>query len=133
MDGKDKEVKEVKSSELADHIKKAWDNVVELPSKKSNAESTILDPLKKKIVKALTNRVLYLGNTTTNMVKSPNGKLKKYLSTSIGGLTKYLETIHNMLLLHIIEIQATFGRICTVLQHRYCGKIYTLSWNIRFV
>jgi hypothetical protein len=31
--GKDKEVKEVKSSELVDNIMNTWDNVVESPSK----------------------------------------------------------------------------------------------------
>jgi len=46
-------------------------------------QSTILDAVKKKIVRAWTNRVLHLGCRTTNKVERAHGRVEKYLSNSI--------------------------------------------------
>jgi len=48
------------------------------PKFMNHVESTILKPLKKKIVKGWTNHVMHFGNTTTNKVEYAHGRLKQY-------------------------------------------------------
>ena len=57
---------------------------VEYPDFLKYVESTILDQVKEKVVCAWTNRVRYLGNTTTNRVESAHALLKKWLGDSKG-------------------------------------------------
>jgi alpha-glucosidase len=40
-------------------------------------EESVLEPVKKKIVRAWTHRVMHIGNTTINRVESQHGALKK--------------------------------------------------------
>ena len=56
----------------------------------TNVETPVLN-LKKKFVRAWTNKVLHLGCRTTNIVESAHGALKKYLRSSLGDyVTNYL-------------------------------------------
>jgi hypothetical protein len=106
VNGKDKEVKEVRASDIVNDIMIAWDNMVESLSKESYAdvvvhfrdvckkfpkfhnyvETTILNTIKENFVRAWTDGVLHLGCRTTNSVEVVYGKLKKYLSNSVGDL-----------------------------------------------
>jgi len=149
---KDSKGKHVKSSDLVNTIMNAWEVIVSSPSEELYAdavlqfrkvceqfpkflkyvESTILEPLKKKIVKAWTNRVMHFGCTTTNRVESAHGTLKGYLEDSKGDLAKGWKAINVMLTIQFTEIQATFGRNSTVLEHKFKGnKMYkSLEYNV---
>lgn len=48
-------------------------------------ETTILNQVKEKIVYALANQVIHLGDTTTNLVEYAHGILKTYLLDSKSG------------------------------------------------
>jgi hypothetical protein len=61
-------------------------------------ESTVLGPVKEKFVRVWTDKVIHLGNTTTNMVESSHARLKKYLLSSLGDISKYWERIDRPLL-----------------------------------
>ena len=72
-----------------------------------------------KIVRAWTDKVLHLGNRTTNRVESEHGVLKKLLTNGVGDLATCWQAGLNMILLQHVEIQASFGRSVTVLEHWY--------------
>jgi len=80
-------------------------------------ETTILKPFKDKIVRAWTDLVLHLGCRTTNRVEGAHGLVKDYLSTSKGDLGTCWEKIDEMLAIQFGEIQSSFGRSVTVLEH----------------
>jgi len=82
-------------------------------------QTTILDPLKDKIVRAWTDLVLHIGCRTTNRVEGAHDVVKEYLSTSKGDLGTCWEKIDEMLAIQFGEIQSSFGRSVTVLEHRY--------------
>ena len=147
---KDTKGKEVKSSDLVDTIIGAWKSIVNSATKELYAdavlqfrkvceqfpkflnyvESTILKPLKEKIVKAWTDRVMHFGNTTTNMVESAHGTLKEYFQDSKGNLEKGWKAIHAMLTVQLTEIQAEFGRSSTVLEHKFEGYLLFIIFII---
>jgi len=117
---------------------RAWDVVVESPTQESYTsvlmefqnvckdfpkfltyvESTVLDIVKEKIVRAWIDRVLHLDCKTTNIVEGAHGKLKKHLMTSFGDLGTCMEKIHKMLVIQLTEIHTSFRRSCIVLEHR---------------
>src|SRR4030042_3476833 len=124
------EGEEVKKKDLVNNIMHAWDNVVESSPEQSYidavmhfrevcktfpkfliyVESTILDVVKEKIVRAWTDKVLHLGNRTTNRVESAHGVLKNFLTNGVGDLATCWQAVHNMVLLQHVEIQATFRK-----------------------
>jgi len=75
--------------------------------------------LKGKFVRAWTNKVLHLGCRTTNIVESAHGVLKKYLRSSVGDLASCWDEIDKTLAVQFGEIQGSFGRNKTVLEHKY--------------
>jgi len=111
-----KDGKEVKHSDVVKMIMRAWDVIVESPTQELYAsvllefqnvcndfpkfityvETTILDVVKEKIVRAWTDHVLHLGCRTTNRVESAHALVKKYLSNSVGDLDTFWEKIHDM-------------------------------------
>jgi hypothetical protein len=119
VDGKEKVVKEVKPSEIVDTIFRAWENVVESPTQESYAsnvmqfrdvckyfakflnyvQSTILDTIKEKLVRAWTYHVLHLGCKTTNRVEGAHGRVRKYFTTSVSDLGTCWEKRHDMLVI----------------------------------
>ncbi|GAU30678.1 hypothetical protein TSUD_39020 [Trifolium subterraneum] len=144
--------KDVKSKQLWNTVMGAWEEVMYSPSEESYVdavvqfrkvcekfpkfinyvESTILDPLKEKLVRAWTNRVMHIGNTTTNRVESQHGVLKKYLLDSKGDLVKGWEAINKMLTVQLTEIQTSFGKNNTVVEHHFQGHFLypMLVYNI---
>ena len=64
----------------------------------------------------------HLSCRTTNVVESAHGKLKKYLRHSLGDSETCWDVIDNVLTIQLSEIQASFGRSRTVLEHIYKGK-----------
>lgn len=56
-------------------------------------QTTILDTVKDKIVRACTDLVLHLGCRPTNRVEGAHGRVKAYLTTSKGDLSTCWEKI----------------------------------------
>jgi len=56
---------------------------------------------------------------TTNRVEGAHGVVKEYLSTSKGDLGTCWQKIDEMLANQFGEIQSSFGRSVTILEHRY--------------
>jgi len=73
--------------------------------------------------------VLHLGCRTTNRVEGAHGVVKEYLSTTKGDLGTCWKKIDEMLANQFGEIQSSFGRSVTVLEHRY--KDVTLYSGLR--
>jgi len=82
-------------------------------------QTTNLDTVKDKIVRAWIVLVLPLGCRTTNRVEGAHARVKEYLSTSKGDLGTCWEKIDEMFVIQFGEIQSSFGRRFTVLEHRY--------------
>ncbi|KAL5154235.1 Protein FAR1-RELATED SEQUENCE 5 [Glycine soja] len=71
-------------------------------------KETWIIPHKEKFVPAWTNKVMHLGNTTTNMVESAHSSLKRLLQNSIGDLCSVWDAMNNMITLQRTEIKASF-------------------------
>jgi hypothetical protein len=70
---------------------------------------------------------MHLGNTTTNRVEGSHGRLKGYLHGSTGDLATGWEAINKMLINQFTELQATFGRNMSVVEHTFKDHyLYTL-------
>jgi alpha-glucosidase len=81
-------------------------------------ESTILGPVKEKVVTTWTKQHMHLGNTTTNRCESTHARLKKYIQDSMSDFIKFWECIGQMLGNMFIEIHRRFenGKIQTTKQ-----------------
>ncbi|XP_050893360.1 uncharacterized protein LOC127099673 [Lathyrus oleraceus] len=86
-------------------------------------ESTILDQVKENIVCAWTDNVRHLGNTITNRVKFVHATLKFWLGNSKGDLCRDWDSVNHMIQNQHNEIQTSFGRSITVLEHRFKDNI----------
>jgi alpha-glucosidase len=91
----------VRSCEVWPNVKAAWENIVDSTSEEEYnssvntfkeryghwpefieyGESTILGPVKEKFVRVWTDRVMHLGNTTTNRAESAHARLKNTSTT----------------------------------------------------
>jgi len=131
---KDKE----KNRDVVEKIVSAWKELVESPTEESYAsallkfkevsmpfpefivyvETTVFN-LKEKFMRAWMNKVLHLRCRTTNIVESTHGVLKKYLRSSVSDLASCWDEIDKMLAVQFGEIQGSFGRNKTVLEHKY--------------
>jgi alpha-glucosidase len=109
-------------------MKAAWENIVDLASKEEYnssvntfkeryghwlefieyVESTIIGPVKEKFLRVWTDRIMHLGNTTTNRVESAYARLKKYVHNSLGDICKYWREIDRMLKNMFSEIHKDF-------------------------
>ena len=112
-----KEAKEEKHCDVFEKIMRAWKDLVESSTEHSYAsallkfkevcepfpkflayvETTILNIVKEKFMRAWTNKVLHLGCRTSNIVKSAHGKFKKYLRSSVRDLASCWDEIDKML------------------------------------
>src|SRR3954466_5480808 len=95
-------------------------------------ESTILDKVREKVVCAWTNRVRHPSCTTTNRVESAHAVFKRWFGDSKGDLCRGWDTVNQMLENQHNEIQTSFGRSKTVMEHRFKGQILfsQLIYNI---
>ncbi|MCH82730.1 protein FAR1-RELATED SEQUENCE 6 [Trifolium medium] len=60
----------------------------EFPNFVEYVEGTILGSVKEKVVRAWTDCVMHLGNTTTNRIESTHARLKKYVANSLRDICK---------------------------------------------
>ncbi|XP_027940130.1 uncharacterized protein LOC114194217 [Vigna unguiculata] len=81
-------------------------------------------PYKKFFVKAWTNKVMHLGNTTSNKVESAHWSLKKVLGSSMGDLCSCWDGIHNVIILQHNEIKASFERSLNLISDSYKALSY---------
>src|SRR4051812_1550452 len=139
----DENGKFVKAGVVVDRIMAAWRGILDAYSEEDYTEklvhfrslcgsirtfchyveSTILDKVREKVVCAWTNRVRHLGCTTTNRVESAHAVFKRWLGDSKGDLCRGWDTVNQMLDNQHNEIQTSFGRSKTVMEHRYKGPI----------
>ncbi|KAL5141455.1 Protein FAR1-RELATED SEQUENCE 5 [Glycine soja] len=87
-------------------------------------KETWIIPHKEKFVSAWTNKVMHLGNTTTNMVKSAHSSLKKLLQNNIGDLCSVWDAMNNMITLQHTEIKASFETSTHVVGHVFQKTLY---------
>ncbi|KAL5147409.1 hypothetical protein HKD37_06G017102 [Glycine soja] len=85
---------------------------------------TWIIPHKEKFITAWTNKVMHLGNTTTNRVESAHWALKKVLQNSLGDLCSVWDAMNNMIALQHIEIIASFKTSTHVVGHVFKKTLY---------
>ncbi|XP_073226861.1 protein FAR-RED IMPAIRED RESPONSE 1-like [Cicer arietinum] len=76
-----------------------------------------LTPYKERFVNVWTNRVMHLGNTTSNRVESAHWRLKNMLQTSLGDLCKSWDAVNMMLKNQICIIQYSFQKTSKDVEH----------------
>ena len=86
-------------------------------------ETTILGPMKEKVVRFWVNKVMHMGNTTTNRVESAHTRLKKYMTSSMCNLCTNWSSVHNMLESQNTQIHASFQTNMIMLEHMFKGKL----------
>ncbi|KAH1220959.1 putative protein FAR1-RELATED SEQUENCE 10 [Glycine max] len=127
-----------------DYVMDNWGTLVDCPSKQQFAESlhkfqiacspwpmfidyvnyTWIIPHKEKFITAWTNKVIHLGNTTTNRVESAHWTLKRVLQNSLGDLCSVWDAINNMITLQHVEIKASFETSTHVVGHVFKKTLY---------
>ncbi|KAL5123967.1 Protein FAR1-RELATED SEQUENCE 6 [Glycine soja] len=127
-----------------DYVMDNWGTLVDCPSEHQFAESlqkfqivclpwpmfidyvndTWIIPHKEKFITAWTNKVMHLGNTTTNMVESAHWALKRVLQNSVGDLCSVWDAMNNMITLQHVEIKASFETSTHVVGHVYKKTLY---------
>ncbi|KAI5402994.1 hypothetical protein KIW84_050554 [Lathyrus oleraceus] len=87
-------------------------------------KDTWLTPHRHRFVGAWINRVLHLGNTTTNRVESAHWKLKQMLGNIIGDMVKCWEAMNNNLRLQLGNIRASFQKSFYEVEHAHVSPFY---------
>jgi alpha-glucosidase len=65
--------------------------------------------VKVKLVRAWTDKVMHIGNTTTNRVESQHGSLKEYIKDCKGDLVFCWDAINQMLANQFTQIKTSFA------------------------
>ncbi|XP_052728511.1 uncharacterized protein LOC128195308 [Vigna angularis] len=86
--------------------------------------NTWIIPYNTYFVKAWTNKVMHLGNTTTNRVEFAHWNLKKVLGNSMGDLCSCWDAIHNVIVLQHNKIKASFEISLNLMSEAYIGIKY---------
>ncbi|KAL5123062.1 Protein FAR1-RELATED SEQUENCE 5 [Glycine soja] len=86
--------------------------------------NTWIIPHKEKFITTWTNKVMHLGNTTTNMVESTHWALKRVLQNSLGDLCSVWDAMNNMITLQHVEIKASFETSMHVIGHVFKKTLY---------
>ncbi|KAL5191889.1 Protein FAR1-RELATED SEQUENCE 5 [Glycine soja] len=71
-----------------------------------------------------TNKVMHLGNTTTNRVESTHSSVKRLLQNSLGDLCSVWDAMNNMITLQHTEIKASFETSTHVVGHVFKKTLY---------
>ncbi|KAL5148735.1 putative protein FAR1-RELATED SEQUENCE 10 [Glycine soja] len=127
-----------------DYVMDNWGTLVDCPSEHQFHEShqkfqvacspwpmfidyvndTWIIPHKEKFITAWTNKVMHLGNTTTNRVELAHWALKRVLQNSVGDLCSVWDAMNNMITLQHVEIKASFETSTHVVGHVYKKTLY---------
>ncbi|KAH1213011.1 hypothetical protein GmHk_14G041056 [Glycine max] len=87
-------------------------------------KETWIIPHKENFVSVWTNKVMHLGNTTTNRVESAHSSLKGLLQNSLGDLCSVWDAMNNMITLQHTEIKASFETSTYVIGHVFKKTLY---------
>ncbi|KAI5435375.1 hypothetical protein KIW84_021980 [Lathyrus oleraceus] len=87
-------------------------------------KDTWLTPHKHRFVGAWINRVLHLGNTTTNRVEYAHWKLKQMLGNSICDMVKCWKAMNSNLRLQLGNIRASFQKSFYEVEHTHISPFY---------
>ncbi|KAJ1380945.1 OTU domain [Sesbania bispinosa] len=87
---------------------------------------TWIFPHKEIFVAAWIDRVMHLGNTTTNKVESVHARLKRLLQDSRGDICNCWDAMNNLIILQHTEIKASFQRSIMNLEHLFNNRLYKL-------
>ncbi|XP_014492691.1 uncharacterized protein LOC106755109 [Vigna radiata var. radiata] len=87
---------------------------------------TWIMPHKTCFVKAWTNKVMHLGNTTTNRVESAHWNLKRLLGSSMGDLCSCWDAMHNVIVLQHNKIRASFEKSINLKNDAYKALRYKI-------
>ncbi|KAH1190092.1 hypothetical protein GmHk_20G057738 [Glycine max] len=85
---------------------------------------TWIVPHKEKFITAWTNKVMHLGNTTTNRVEFAHRALKRVLQNSVGDLCSVWDAMNNMITLQHTQIRASFETSTHVVGHVFKKTLY---------
>ncbi|XP_028229078.1 uncharacterized protein LOC114409711 [Glycine soja] len=85
---------------------------------------TWIVPHKEKFILAWMNKVMHLGNTTTNRVEFAHWSLKMVLQNSVGDLCSVWDAMNNMMTLQHTEIRASFETSTHVVGHVFKKTLY---------
>ncbi|KAL5133350.1 Protein FAR1-RELATED SEQUENCE 6 [Glycine soja] len=127
-----------------DYVMDNWGTLVDCPSEHQFAESlqkfqiacspwpmfidyvndTWIIPHKEKFITSWTNKVMHLGNTTTNRVESAHWAPKRVLQNSLGDLCSVWDAMNNMITLQHVEIKASFETSTHVVGHVFKKTLY---------
>jgi len=138
-DLKGKDEKEIKPSKVVKTAMRVWEDIVDSDTKQAYSdncnrfkvvrekfpkfleyvESTILGPVKEKVVKFWFNKVMHMKNTATNRAKPVHNRLKKYLTSSMSDLSINWKSIQSMLESQHTQIHASFYMSIIMLGHRF--------------
>jgi alpha-glucosidase len=105
-----------KANEVWENIIRTWKNIMDSDSEHNYkvctifeyVEGTIMGLVKEKVARAWTDRVMHLGNTTTNKVEPTYAQLKKFVANSFADTYKNWESIDQMMMLQVIELHWLF-------------------------
>ncbi|KAL5165409.1 hypothetical protein HKD37_18G050537 [Glycine soja] len=87
-------------------------------------KQTWLIPHMQRFVKVWMNKVMHLGNTTTNRVQSAHWALKRLLQISLGDLCSVWEAMNNIITLQHTEIKSSFETSTHVVGHIFKFTLY---------
>ncbi|KAH1229382.1 PKS-NRPS hybrid synthetase [Glycine max] len=127
-----------------DYVMDNWGNLVDCPLEQEFPEhlqrfqvvcspwpmftdyvcETWIIPHKEKFILAWTNKVMHLGNTTTNRVESAHWSLKRILQNSVGDLCSVWDAMNNMMTLQHTKIRASFETSTHVVGHVFKKTLY---------
>ncbi|KAH1243377.1 hypothetical protein GmHk_07G020468 [Glycine max] len=127
-----------------EYVMNAWGTIIDCPSEQQFDEylkrfemvcspwpmfvdyvkDTWKIPHKDKFVTTWTNKVMHLGNTTTNMVESAHWALKRVLQNSLGDLCSVWDAMNNMMMLQHTKIRASFETSTHVVGHVFKKTLY---------
>ncbi|XP_052732487.1 PKS-NRPS hybrid synthetase cheA-like [Vigna angularis] len=134
----------VHSTEVWEVLMDAWENVMDCADESLFVEyvngfqyvsrswplffeyvnQTWIIPYSTYFVKFWTNKVMHLGNTTTNRAESAHWSLKKVLGNSMGDLCSCWDSIHNVIILQHNKIKASFESSLLLRSDHFKGYIY---------
>ncbi|KAH1262010.1 hypothetical protein GmHk_02G004730 [Glycine max] len=127
-----------------DYVMDSWGNLVDCTSEQEFPEhlqrfqvacspwpmfidyvcETWIVPHKEKFILAWTNKVMHLGNTTTNRVEYAHWSLKRILQNNVGDLCSVWDAMNNMMTLQHTKIRASFEISTHVVGHVFKKTLY---------
>ncbi|XP_038717205.1 protein FAR1-RELATED SEQUENCE 5-like [Tripterygium wilfordii] len=117
-------------AEYEQNVAKMHERFKGYPKALSYVNESWLNKYKTYFVYAYINQFFHIDNTTNNRVEGSHSKLKKYLSTSVGGFVQSFTHIHLLLQGQVIDVKASFEDSLTRMPIRFRTWMYKDLVNI---